>query len=85
MRKPHEERLSECSGKKVHAYHILWRLRNLLPDEKQDTWINDIAPECGFDVSTISKKYKDDTNMRSNNKELLKELSSLFDKYDTQM
>ena len=84
MRKPHEERLAECSGKRVLTYHILWRLRNLLPDEKQDTWIKDIADECGYDVITISKKYKDDTNMKDDNKRLLKRLSALFDSYDTQ-
>lgn len=84
MRKPHEERLAECSGKRVLTYHILWRLRNLLPEEKQDAWIKDIADECGYDVITISKKYKDDTNMKDDNKRLLKRLSALFDSYDTQ-
>ena len=74
-RKAHKEKLVECSGKKVLAYHILWRLRNLLPDENREEWIDDIAAECGYDVSTISKKYKDDTNMKPKNKKLLKELS----------
>ena len=82
-RKAHKEKLVECSGKKVLAYHILWRLRNLLPDENREEWIDDIAAECGYDVSTISKKYKDDTNMKAKNKKLLKELSSLFDRYET--
>jgi hypothetical protein len=82
-RKAHKEKLVECSGKKVLAYHILWRLRNLLPDENREEWIDDIAAECGYDVSTISKKYKDDTNMKPKNKKLLKELSSLFDRYET--
>ena len=82
-RKAHKEKLVECSGKKVLAYHILWRLRNLLPDENREEWIDDIAAECGYDVSTISKKYKDDTNMKLKNKKLLKELSSLFDRYET--
>lgn len=82
-RKAHKEKLMECSGKKVLAYHILWRLRNLLPDENREEWIDDIAAECGYDVSTISKKYKDDTNMKPKNKKLLKELSSLFDRYET--
>lgn len=83
QRKPHKEKLVECSGKKVLAYHILWRLRNLLPDEMKEPWINNIAIECGYDVTTISKKYKDDTNMSSKNKKLLDELSSLFDDYET--
>ena len=82
-RKAHKEKLVECSGKKVLAYHILWRLRNLLPDENREEWIDDIAAECGYDVSTISKKYKDDTNMKPKNKKLLKELSSLFERYET--
>lgn len=82
-RKAHKEKLVECSGKKVLAYHILWRLRNLLPDENREEWIDDIAAERGYDVSTISKKYKDDTNMKPKNKKLLKELSSLFDRYET--
>ena len=85
QRKPHKEKLVECSGKKVLAYHILWRLRNLLPEDSREEWINDISVECGYDVTTISKKYKDDTNMSSKNKKLLDELSSLFDDYETQI
>ena len=82
-RKPHKEKLVECTGKKVLAYHILWRLRNLLPDDEKEAWINDISAECDYEVSIISRKYKDDSNMKSENKKLLKELSSLFDDYDT--
>ena len=85
QRKPHKEKLVECSGKKVLAYQILWRLRNLLPEESRGEWIEDIAIECGYDVTTISKKYKDDTNMSSKNKKLLDELSSLFDDYETKI
>ena len=85
QRKPHKEKLVECSGKKVLAYHILWRLRNLLPEDSREEWINDISVECGYDVTTISKKYKDDTNMSSKNKKLLDELSSLFDDYETKI
>ena len=85
QRKPHKEKLVECSGKKVLAYQVLWRLRNLLPEDSREDWINDIAIECGYDVTTISKKYKDDTNMSSKNKKLLDELSSLFDDYETQI
>lgn len=84
LRKPHQEKIAECSGKKVLAYHILWRLRSLLPENMREAWINNIAEECGYDVTTISKKYKDETNMKDQNLTLLKELSSLFDKYDTQ-
>ena len=84
LRKPHQEKLVECSGKKVLAYHILWRLRSLLPENMREAWISNIADECGYDVTTISKKYKDETNMKDQNLTLLKELSSLFDKYDTQ-
>ena len=84
-RKDHKEKLAECSGKKVLAYHILWRLRNLLSDEQREDWINDIAAECGYKVDTISKKYKDETNMKPGNVKLLHELSSLFDSYDTKM
>ena len=84
-RKDHKEKLVECSGKKVLAYHILWRLRNLLSDEQREDWINDIAAECGYKVDTISKKYKDETNMKPGNVKLLHELSSLFDSYDTKM
>ncbi|KWW26405.1 MAG: Uncharacterized protein F083_3286 [bacterium F083] len=84
-RKDHKEKLAECSGKKVLAYHILWRLRNLLSDEQREDWINDIAAECGYKVDTISKKYKDETNMKPENVKLLHELSSLFDSYDTKM
>ncbi len=83
MRKPHKEKLAECTGKKVLVYHILWRLRNLLPDDQKEVWIEDIAAECDYKVETISKKYKDETNMKKDNKELLDELSSLFDDYDT--
>lgn len=82
-RKPHKEKLVECTGKKVLIYHILWRLRNLLPDNQKEVWIEDIAAECGYKAETISKKYKDETNMKKDNKELLDELSSLFDDYDT--
>lgn len=82
-RKPHKEKLAECTGKRVLVYHILWRLRNLLPDNQKDIWIEDIAAECGYKVEIISRKYKDDTNMKSENKKLLKELTSLFDDYDT--
>ena len=82
-RKPHNEKLVECTGKKVLIYHILWRLRNLLPDNQKEVWIEDIAAECGYKAETISKKYKDETNMKKDNKELLDELSSLFDDYDT--
>lgn len=83
LRKPHAQILVECNGNKVLVYQILWRLRKLLPEKDQDTWINDIALECGYDVITISKKYKDDSNMKDEKKDILKELSSLFDKYDT--
>ena len=83
LRKPHTQILVECNGNKVLVYQILWRLRKLLPEKDQDTWINDIALECGYDVITISKKYKDDSNMKDEKKDILKELSSLFDKYDT--
>lgn len=82
-RKPHNEKLVECSGKKILLYHILWRLRNLLPDDEKEDWIIEIATECGYKVETIGKKYKDDTNMKSDNKKLLKKLSSLFDHYET--
>lgn len=85
LRKPHAQILVECNGNKVLVYQILWRLRKLLPEKDQDTWINDIALECGYDVITISKKYKDDSNMKDEKKDILKELGSLFDKYDTQM
>ena len=85
QRKPHKEKLVECSGKKVLAYQILWRLRNLLPEESRGEWIEDIAIECGYDVTNISKKYKDETNMRPENKKLLGELSSLFDDYETKI
>ena len=85
QRKPHKEKLVECSGKKVLAYHILWRLRNLLPEDRREEWINDISVECGYDVTTISKKYKDETNMRPENKKLLGELSSLCDDYETKI
>ena len=85
QRKPHKEKLVECSGKKVLAYHILWRLRNLLPEDSREEWINDIAVECGYGVTNISKKYKDETNMRPENKKLLGELSSLFDDYETKI
>ena len=85
QRKPHKEKLVECSGKKVLAYHILWRLRNLLPEDRREEWINDIAVECGYGVTNISKKYKDETNMRPENKKLLGELSSLFDDYETKI
>ena len=85
QRKPHKEKLVECSGKKVLAYQILWRLRNLLPEESRGEWIEDIAIECGYDVANISKKYKDETNMRPENKKLLGELSSLFDDYETKI
>ena len=84
-REPHKEKLVECTGKKVLAYQILWRLRNMLPEESREEWLNDIATECGYKVDTISKKYKDDSNMSSKNKKLLKELSSLFDNYDTRI
>lgn len=83
LRKPHAQILVECNGNKVLVYQLLWRLRKLLPEKDQDTWINDIALECGYDVITISKKYKDDSNMKDEKKDILKELSSLFDKYDT--
>lgn len=83
LRKPHAQILTECNGNKVLVYQILWRLRKLLPEKDQDTWINDIALECGYDVITISKKYKDDSNMQDKKKDILKELSSLFDRYDT--
>ena len=83
LRKPHAQILVECNGNKVLVYQILWRLRKLLPEKDQDTWINDIALECGYDVITISKKYKDDSNMKDEKKDILKELSSLFDEYDT--
>ena len=56
----------------------------LFPDSREE-WINDISVECGYDVTTISKKYKDDTNMSSKNKKLLDELSSLFDDYETKI
>lgn len=82
-RKPHKEKLVQCDGKKVLAYHLLWRLHNLLPVEDREIWINDVAAECGYDVTTIGKKYKDETNMKGDNKKLLKELSSLFDHYET--
>lgn len=85
QRKPHKEKLVECTGKKVLAYHILWRLRNLLPEDSREEWINDIAVECGYGVTNISKKYKDETNMRPENKKLLGELSSLFDDYETKI
>ena len=85
QRKPHKEKLVECTGKKVLAYQILWRLRNLLPEESRGEWIEDIAIECGYDVTNISKKYKDETNMRPENKKLLGELSSLFDDYETKI
>ena len=85
QRKPHKEKLVECSGKKVLAYQVLWRLRNLLPEDSREGWINDIAIECGYDVTNISKKYKDETNMRPENKKLLGELSSLFDDYETKI
>ena len=84
LRKPHQEKIVDCSGKKVLAYHILWRLRSLLPENMREAWINNIADECGYDVTTISKKYKDETNMKDQNLTLLKKLSSLFDGYDTQ-
>jgi hypothetical protein len=83
LRKPHAQILVDCNGNKVLVYQILWRLRKLLPEKDQDTWINDIALECGYDVITISKKYKDDSNMKDEKKDILKELSSLFDEYDT--
>ena len=83
LRKPHDQILTECNGNKVLVYQILWRLRKMLPEKDQDTWINDIALECGYDVITISKKYKDDSNMQDKKKDILKELSSLFDRYDT--
>ena len=83
LRKPHAQILVECNGNKVLVYQILWRLRKLLPEKDQDTWINDIALECGYDVITISKKYKDDSKMKDEKKDILKELSSLFDEYDT--
>ena len=85
MREAHKEKLVECSGKKVLVYHLLWRLRTLLPDEQREDWIKDIAAECGYKVDTISKKYKDETNMKPGNVKLLHELSSLFDSYDTKM
>ena len=84
-REAHKEKLVECSGKKVLVYHLLWRLRTLLPDEQREDWIKDIAAECGYKVDTISKKYKDETNMKPGNVKLLHELSSLFDSYDTKM
>ena len=84
-RKDHKEKLVECSGKKVLAYHILWRLRNLLPDEMKEEWISDIAAECDYKVETISKKYKDETNMKPGNIKILHELSALFDSYDTRI
>ena len=84
-REAHKEKLVECSGKKVLVYHLLWRLRTLLPDEQREDWIKDIAAECGYKVDTISKKYKDETNMKQGNVKLLHELSSLFDSYDTKM
>ena len=84
-REAHKEKLVECSGKKVLVYHLLWRLRTLLPDEQREDWIKDIAAECGYKVDTISKKYKDETNLKPGNVKLLHELSSLFDSYDTKM
>jgi len=84
-REAHKEKLVECSGKKVLVYHLLWRLRTLLPDEQREDWIKDIAAECGYKVDTISKKYKDETNMKPGNVKLLHKLSSLFDSYDTKM
>lgn len=82
-RKEHKEKLVDCFGKKVLVYHILWRLRILLPEDKRDVWIEDIAVECGYDVTTISKKYKDANNMKDENKKLLGKMSSLFDRYET--
>lgn len=83
MRKQHEQKLAECQGKKVLMYHIIERLSRLLPEDKRKDWKEDIAEECGYDPTTISKKFNDTTNMKPENLKLFEKLDCLFDKFDT--
>lgn len=83
MRKQHERKLAECQGKKVLMYHIIERLSRLLPEDKRKDWKEDIAEECGYDSTTISKKFNDTTNMKPENLKLFEKLDCLFDKFDT--
>lgn len=80
---PHNEKLVECSGRKTHLYQILWRLHKLPPTKDHETWLEDICLECGFNTTTISKKYCDSNNMKEDNRKLLEELSRLFDQQET--
>ena len=83
MREQHEHKLVECQGKKVLMYHVIERLSRLLPEDKRKNWREEIAKECGYDTTTIGKKFNDTTNMKPENLKLFNELDRLFSKYDT--
>ena len=83
IREQHEHKLVECQGKKVLMYHIIERLSRLLPEDKRKDWREEIAKECGYDATTIGKKFNDTTNMKPENLKLFNELDRLFSKYDT--
>lgn len=83
LRLTHTERLVECSGRKTHLYNILWRLHKLPPAKEHSQWLEDVCRECGFNPVTVSKKYRDSSTMKEDNRRLLEELDSLFDKQQT--
>jgi len=82
LRFPHKERLVECDGRKIHLYHMLWRLHKLPPSKNHSQRLEDICSECGYRVLTVSKKFND-TTMRESNRKLLEEISRLFDRTET--
>jgi len=82
LRKSHEYKLVEYTGKKVLMYHIIERLSRLLPEDQRRLWKEDIVKECGYDIVTVSKKFNDTTNMKAENLDLFKKLNRMFDVYD---
>lgn len=82
LRLPHSERLVECTGRKTHLYHIIWRLHKLPPTRDHSWWLDDICSECGFNVTTLSKKYNDSSTMSGESRKILEQLSSYFDYQD---
>lgn len=83
LRLPHSERLVESGGRKIHLYHILWRLHKLPPSRNHSLWLEDICSECKYDLTTLSKKYNDSSTMKDENRKIFERLSRFFNQQDT--
>ena len=81
-RREHKQKLIPRQGKLSFLYLILYNLYNAIPEEKRESWYDDILEELGLDKDVVRKKAKSPLDSTNNaTRQLAIEINGIFEDY----